>query len=50
MQGGALSGTCPQTCAKVEEFMATLDKPKAHWDVFHMIVAQQALRRPIHFA
>ena len=30
--------------------MATLDEPNAQWGLFHMIVAQTALQRPIHLA
>ena len=30
--------------------MGTLDQPKAQWGMFHMVVAQAALQRPIHLA
>ena len=30
--------------------MGTLDQPKAQWGIFHMVVAQAALKRPIHVA
>ena len=50
MQVGALAWTDSRAHSTVKDFMATLDEPNAQWGLFHMIVAQTALQRPIHLA
>ena len=49
-QVGTLARSGPKARSAVEDFMATLDEPKAQWGLFHMIVAQTALQRPIYLA
>ena len=41
---------CRQNASGIAEFVSTLLEAKAEWGIFHMLVAQAALRRPIHVA
>ena len=36
--------------ATVDEFLRSLDEPKAPWGFFHLIIAQQVLQKPIEVA
>jgi hypothetical protein len=39
-----------QTASRIQDFMTTLHEAKAEWGIFHMLIAQTVLRRPIHLA
>ena len=39
-----------QTASRIQEFMKTLHEAKAEWGMFHMLIAQEVLHRPIHVA
>ena len=39
-----------QTALRIKDFMKTLHEAKAEWGIFHMLIAQTVLRRPIHLA
>ena len=39
-----------QSASRIQEFMSTLHEAKAEWGIFHMLIAQTVLRRPILLA
>ena len=39
-----------KTESRIQDFMSSLHKAKAEWGVFHMLIAQTVLRRPILLA
>ena len=39
-----------RTESRIQDFMSTLHKAKAEWGIFHMLIAQTGLRRPILLA
>ena len=39
-----------QTALRIKDFMKTLHEAKAEWGIFHMLIAQTVLCRPIHLA
>ena len=39
-----------RTESRIQDFMSSLHKAKAEWGIFHMLIAQTALRRPILLA
>ena len=60
VQVGALAGTAEscamaaqakqKTTSRIQDFMSTLHEAKAEWGIFHMLIAQVVLHRPIHLA
>ena len=39
-----------QIASRIKDFMSSLHEAKAEWGMFHMLIAQAVLRRPIHLA